>query len=87
LVRTRSRVQIPPGASKFLLKALHRANIEDWTKYTYIKKVRTKIPDIFTRQEILKMIETAQHPMDKALISALYETGCRIGEITTEDWE
>lgn len=46
------------------------------------KKARNKIPDIFTRQEILKMIEAAQHPMDKALISALYETGCRMGEIT-----
>jgi integrase/recombinase XerD len=56
---------------------------KDLAELIYVKKVRTKIPDIFTRQEILKMIETAQHPMDKALISALYETGCRIGEITT----
>lgn len=46
-----------------------------------VKRVKNKIPDIFTRQEILKMIENAQHPMDKALISALYETGCRIGEM------
>ncbi len=46
-----------------------------------LKAVRTKIPDIFTRQEILKMIDTAHHPIDKALVSALYETGCRIGEM------
>lgn len=46
-----------------------------------IKNVKNKIPDIFTRQEVLKMIESAMHPMDKALIAALYETGCRIGEL------
>ncbi len=27
------------------------------------------------------MIEVARHPMDKAFIAALYETGCRIGEL------
>lgn len=46
-----------------------------------LRRVRNKIPEIFTRQEILKMIENAHHPIDKALISALYETGCRIGEM------
>ncbi len=46
-----------------------------------IRQVEEKIPDIFTKQEVLKMIETALHPMDKALIATLYETGCRIGEI------
>ncbi len=47
------------------------------------KRVRNKIPDIFTRQEILKMIGSARHPIDKALIAALYETGCRIGEMAS----
>jgi integrase/recombinase XerD len=46
-----------------------------------IKNVKNKIPDIFTREEVLKMIDSAMHPMDKALIAALYETGCRIGEL------
>ncbi len=46
-----------------------------------MRRVRNKIPEIFTRQEILKMIDSALHPMDKALIAALYETGCRIGEL------
>jgi integrase/recombinase XerD len=50
-------------------------------KFRGFKKVRNKIPDIFTREEVLKMIESAMHPMDKALIAALYETGCRIGEL------
>jgi hypothetical protein len=35
----------------------------------------------FARQEVLKMIDYALHPMDKALIAALYETGCRIEEM------
>ncbi len=63
---------------KTFLKNTGRQNLADLIS---IKKVRNKIPDIFTRQEILKMIESAMHPMDKALIAALYETGCRIGEL------
>jgi integrase len=63
---------------KTFLKTTGKKNLTDLIP---IKRVRNKIPDIFTRQEILKMIENAQHPMDKAFISALYETGCRIGEM------
>ncbi len=48
-----------------------------------MKNVKNKIPDIFTREEVLKMIDCAMHPMDKAMIAALYETGCRIGELAT----
>ncbi|MCX9009642.1 MAG: site-specific integrase [Candidatus Methanoperedens sp.] len=55
----------------------------DLASLIIIKNVKNKIPDIFTREEVLKMIDSAIHPMDKALIAALYETGCRIGEITS----
>lgn len=36
------------------------------------------LPD---EEDVKKMIETAEHPRDKALIASLYESGCRIGEI------
>lgn len=65
---------------KTFLKTTGKKNLTDLIP---IKRVKNKIPDIFTRQEILKMIENAQHPMDKAFISALYETGCRIGEMAS----
>jgi integrase len=60
---------------------LKRLGKNDLASLIVLKTVRNKIPDIFTRQEILKMIEFARQPMDKALIAALYETGCRIGEL------
>lgn len=63
---------------RIFLKNAGKKNLADMIP---LKGVRNKIPDIFTRQEILKMIENAHHPIDKALISALYETGCRIGEM------
>jgi integrase len=63
---------------KTFLKNIGKKNLAD---LIHVKRVKNKIPDIFSRQDILKMIEAAQHPMDKALISALYETGCRIGEM------
>ncbi len=49
----------------------------------HVKTVKPKIPDIFSREEVLTMIDVAWHPMDKALIAALNETGCRIGEMAS----
>ena len=41
-----------------------------------------KLPEeLITEEEVFKMAETADNPRDKALILALYETGCRIGEM------
>ncbi len=62
---------------------LKKSGKKDLACLIVVKSVRNKIPDIFTRQEILKMIEFARYPMDRALIAALYETGCRIGEMAS----
>lgn len=62
---------------------LKKSGKNDLACLIVVKSVRNKIPDIFTRQEVLKMIEYARHPMDRALIAALYETGCRIGEMAS----
>lgn len=37
--------------------------------------------DLITEDEIKKLIEAAEHPRDKAFISIIYESGCRVGEI------
>ncbi len=39
--------------------------------------------DLLTQEEVEAMISAAEHSRDKAFIAALYETGCRIGELTT----
>jgi integrase len=39
--------------------------------------------ELLTKEEVRKLIEAAEHPRDKALISVLYESGCRIGELAT----
>lgn len=42
----------------------------------------SKLPsDLLTKDEILKMIDTAEYTQDKAFIAALAESGCRIGEL------
>ena len=54
-----------------------------WIKTT-IKKNNHKIPEeLLTPQDVEKLINAADHPRDKALVSVLYESGCRIGEILT----
>jgi site-specific recombinase XerD len=52
-----------------------------WIKTT-MKDYGRKLPkDLLTKEEIDRMIDAANNPRDKALISVLYESGCRIGEL------
>jgi site-specific recombinase XerD len=45
-------------------------------------KNKTKIPeDLLTKEEIKDLIDNAANPRDKALISLLYESGARLGEL------
>src|SRR4029077_12912245 len=39
------------------------------------------LPRALTQAQVRKLIRTASHPRDRALIDVLYATGCRIGEI------
>lgn len=53
----------------------------EWIRLT-IKNNRHKMPeDIITEDEIIGMVKNANNIRDKALISVLYESGCRIGEM------
>lgn len=52
-----------------------------WIKTT-VKAHKTTLPeDILTEKEAKQLIENGKHPRDRALISLLYESGCRIGEL------
>ena len=52
-----------------------------WIRTT-LKKASVKLPeDLLTQEDVRKLIENAVNMRDKALISVLYESGCRIGEI------
>jgi len=54
-----------------------------WIKAT-IKNNRLKLPDqLLTEEDVKKIINSADNPRDKAIVSMLYESGCRIGEILT----
>ncbi len=53
----------------------------DWIK-TNIKNSKKKLPEeMLSEKEVEKLIAVAQHPRDKALISVLYDSGARIGEL------
>ncbi|WP_164999266.1 site-specific integrase [Methanohalophilus profundi] len=54
-----------------------------WIK-TAMKQHDKMLPDeLLTEDEVKKMIETAQHPRDKAMIAFLYDSGSRVGEMGT----
>lgn len=51
------------------------------------KETNTTNPDeIHTVEEIEKVIDACQNPRDKALVSVLYESGMRIGELAGLTW-
>lgn len=53
-----------------------------WIENTKIKS--NKLPKtLLTPEEVKTMAEIASNPRDKALVLALYESGCRIGELLT----
>jgi integrase len=52
-----------------------------WMKvYTKIRNEKTA-EDMLSEEEVKKLIEFAMTPQERAFISTLYESGCRIGEI------
>ncbi len=52
-----------------------------WVK-TGEKRNNNKLPeDLLTEEEVKKMILITNHPRDRAIISVLWESGCRIGEL------
>ena len=54
-----------------------------WIKLR-MKNCNHKLPEeLITEEEVKKMILAAGKPRDRALISSLYESGCRISEILT----
>lgn len=56
-----------------------------WIKTT-LKRTETEMlnnGDLITEDEVKKLINSADHPRDKAFVSALYESGARIGEIAS----
>jgi integrase len=56
----------------------------DETKWirTYVNGSNSKLPEeLLTKEDVRKQIEAAYNDRDKALISMLYETGARIGEL------
>lgn len=54
-----------------------------WLSTTISKKDRPRVQasNLLTEEEVRKLIDSAQHPRDKAFVSLLYELGARIGEI------
>lgn len=52
-----------------------------WIKTT-VKKRNGKLPEgLLTEEDVKKLIDSASNSRDKALISVLYESGCRAGEV------
>ena len=65
---------------KKFFRFMGKEKLVDWIKTTK-KKNELPLPKITTREDVLKLIQSCKTVRDKALISVLYESGCRIGEL------
>ncbi|GAG38420.1 unnamed protein product, partial [marine sediment metagenome] len=55
----------------------------EWIKTTE-KRSNNKLPEeLLTEEEVKRMISAAWTPRDRAIISLLWESGCRVGELLT----
>jgi integrase/recombinase XerD len=86
LVRTIQTNMFSPQIKKFW-KWLEGNDEEYPAKVRWIKPKRhlngrAKLPEqLLTKEDIDKLLNAAEIPRDRALISVLYETGCRISEL------
>ncbi len=67
---------------KWIRKTEYYPDEVRWIK-TSRKSTESHIPEILTEEEVLRLVESADNPRDKALVMTLYESGCRIGELLT----
>ena len=67
---------------KWILDAEEYPDIVRWIKVVTPGGAKVRLPDqILTKDEVLRLIEAARTPRDRAFVSLLYDTGGRIGEI------
>jgi|HubBroStandDraft_6_1064221.scaffolds.fasta_scaffold46872_5 site-specific recombinase XerD len=71
------------GALRCFFDFLYLGGVVDSVAPRFLKaRARPKaLPRALTQAQIRKLIRTATHPRDRALVELLYATGCRIGEI------
>jgi integrase/recombinase XerD len=87
-VNNETKKQYMIGFKRFLHWYAQDYDCEEYNKLAKNKKLNVKIEkdemqssEILTSEEIDKMIVTADHLRDKAIIATLAESGCRLGEI------
>ena len=75
---------------KIIIKRFYRWVNGDEEHPKYIKWLKLKEPknkllpeELLTEKDVLAILDKTRHIRDRALISTLFESGCRIGEILT----
>lgn len=64
---------------KKFFRWLGKEELVSWLRCSDVKNRRLP-EEILTEEDIKKMIDAARTPRDRAIVSVLYESGCRVGE-------
>ena len=75
--KSRNTVMLAAASLKFFFKEILR---KDFSNVKMPKK-DNRLPEVLTKEEIKKMIESADNQKSKLIISMLYSTGLRVSEL------
>ncbi len=87
--RVKTLKESSQGVLKLRLRSFYRylngGETPEFVSHLKVRKLGQKSPvkpkDILSEEEVLSMIKTCQIPLERAVISVLYESACRRGEL------
>lgn len=63
-------------------RSIGKEDLVSWIKITIKKNLNQNLPnEVYSLEEIDNLIEAGKGPLEKALVSVLYDSGCRISEL------
>lgn len=65
---------------KWIYKSKDYPEIVEWIKLVK-RKTKTLPSEILSQTEVKALLDTCDNPRDRAIISVMYESGCRLGEM------
>ena len=75
--KSKNTIMLAAAALKFFYKEILAKNFEN----VRVPKKDKRLPEVLTKQEVLKLIDSADNLKSKLMISMLYSSGLRVSEI------
>jgi integrase/recombinase XerD len=75
--KSKNTIMLAAAALKFFFKEILKKSFES----VRVPKKEKRLPEVLTKQEVLKLIDSADNLKSKLIVSLLYSSGLRVSEI------